>query len=64
MGPATTFGVVAGPVSRYIKALFALYSLQGKSDNFWCQNGAHQPLYRSSLRNLQLTWDRRQLLVS
>ncbi|EXB93525.1 hypothetical protein L484_001621 [Morus notabilis] len=63
-GTARTFGVVTGPVSRYVKALFALYGLQGKGDNFWCQNGAHQPLDRSSLRDLQLARERRHLLLS
>ncbi|EXC00453.1 hypothetical protein L484_000720 [Morus notabilis] len=64
MGTATTFGVVTGPVSRYIEALFAIYNWHGNGDNFWCCDGARQPLYQSSLRDLQPPGERRQLLVS
>ncbi|EXB66130.1 hypothetical protein L484_002968 [Morus notabilis] len=63
-GRATNFGVVTGPISRYIEVFFTMYDWHGNGDNFWCRNRAHQPLYRSSLRNLQLARDRRQLLVS
>ncbi|EXC08692.1 hypothetical protein L484_001500 [Morus notabilis] len=61
---ATYFGVVMGPVSRYIEALFALYNRQWNGDIFWCRNGARQPLYRSSLRALQSPMEWRHILVS
>ncbi|EXC03546.1 hypothetical protein L484_001928 [Morus notabilis] len=53
-----------GPVSRYIEVLFAIYNWHGNGDNFWCRDGARQPLYQSSLRTLQPPRERRQLLVS
>ncbi|EXB40554.1 hypothetical protein L484_001182 [Morus notabilis] len=60
----TTFGVVTGPISRFIEALLAIYNWHGNGANFWCRNGARQPLYRTSLRDLQLARERRNLLVS
>ncbi|EXC08700.1 hypothetical protein L484_001508 [Morus notabilis] len=52
-GTATTFGVVTGPVIRYIDALFDIYDSHGNGDNFWCPNGAKNLSDRSSLRTLQ-----------
>ncbi|EXC00448.1 hypothetical protein L484_000714 [Morus notabilis] len=63
-GTVTTCGVVMGRITREIEALFALYDPHGDGDNFWCRNGAHQPLDRSSLRDLQLARERRHLLLS
>ncbi|EXB66133.1 hypothetical protein L484_002971 [Morus notabilis] len=41
-----------------------MYDWHVNGDNFWCRNEARQPLYRSSLHDLQLAQERRQLLVS
>ncbi|EXC00449.1 hypothetical protein L484_000716 [Morus notabilis] len=40
---ATTFGVVTGPISHLIEALFAIYNWHKNGDNFWCRNGAQNP---------------------
>ncbi|EXC08697.1 hypothetical protein L484_001505 [Morus notabilis] len=37
---ATTFGVVTGPISRLIEALFAFHNRHKNGNNFWCRNGA------------------------
>ncbi|EXC08695.1 hypothetical protein L484_001503 [Morus notabilis] len=34
MGKVTTFGVVTGPISRLIEALFAIYNWHKNGDNF------------------------------